>query len=63
MNGLETLQRIRQGAPALPVILCSGMDDRPQSLCTDLALGFLAKPYTLDALVTLVSAAYARQPA
>jgi CheY-like chemotaxis protein len=62
MNGVETLQRIRQLAPSVYVILCSGVDDREPNLRSsgDPALAFLQKPYSLDALMTQLSVAYAR---
>jgi DNA-binding NtrC family response regulator len=62
MNGLETLQRIRQLAPNVYVILCSGVDDRGPALRSggDPALTFLQKPYSLEELMTQIHAAYAR---
>lgn len=62
MNGLETLRRIRQLAPNVYVILCSGVDDRDPALRSggDPALAFLQKPYSLEELMTQIHAAYAR---
>lgn len=65
LSGQETLQQIRQLTPTVPVILCSGADERDAVLHTpaDHPLTFLQKPYALDALMTQIDAAYAYMPA
>ena len=57
LGGPETLAEIRRTAPGMPVLLCSG--DSPQEIMArfpnDRNLGFLYKPYSLDALIEAVS--------
>jgi PAS domain S-box-containing protein len=56
MNGLQTLERIRELHPGVPIILCSGYGDgKGKSLPPD--VGYLSKPYTLDILSQKVAGA------
>lgn len=54
IDGLETLRRVRAVDEQIPVILCSGYSDAafPDSLLKHPATSFLAKPYTLQQLIT-----------
>jgi CheY-like chemotaxis protein len=56
MSGLETFDRIQDSYPQIPVIACSGFfGDGAEEVCA--RLGFadvLPKPYTHDALTTVV---------
>jgi PAS domain S-box-containing protein len=56
MNGLQTMERIRELYPKVPIILCSGYGDgKGKSLPPD--VGYLSKPYTLDVLSQKVAGA------
>lgn len=56
MDGLQTLERIRALNSQVPIILCSGYGDgKGKSLPAD--VGYLSKPYTLDALSQKVAGA------
>ncbi len=56
MDGLQTLERIRALDSQVPIILCSGYGDgKGKSLPAD--VGYLSKPYTLDALSQKVAGA------
>ena len=59
INGRETLRRLRERAPTLPVILSSsiGEADLIQLTRQDRALIHLAKPFTLDTLLAAVQTA------
>ena len=54
-DGTRVWQRIRDLAPALPVILMSGYDET-DALLDDSArpAGFLKKPFTINSFVTMV---------
>jgi DNA-binding NtrC family response regulator len=56
MDGRETLQHIRQLAPATPVILSSGIGEADLARLTgaDPLVMNLAKPFTLETLVAAV---------
>ena len=56
MDGLETLERIREIRPDVPVIVCSGFGDvdvETRFTGTDIA-GFFPKPYTVRQLARKV---------
>ncbi|MEW6660319.1 MAG: PAS domain S-box protein [Thermodesulfobacteriota bacterium] len=56
MNGIQTMERIRNLHPQVPIILCSGYGDgKSKSLPPD--VGYLSKPYTLDVLSQKVAGA------
>ena len=56
MSGLEALEQIRERYPGLPVVACSGFfGDGAAELCQHVGfVDMLAKPYTPEALVTVV---------
>ena len=56
MSGLETLEQIRQRHPGIAVVACSGFfGDGAEELCQHVGFAdMLAKPYTPEALVTVV---------
>ncbi len=56
MSGLEALEQIRQTYPGLSVVACSGFfGDGAAELCQHVGfVDMLAKPYTPEALVTVV---------
>ncbi len=56
MSGLETLEQIRMRYPGISVIACSGFfGDGAAELCQHVGFAdMLAKPYTPEALVTVV---------
>ncbi len=62
MGGVECFQRIRETAPDLRVILSSGysIEGGPADLLRKGAVGFLHKPYSIDALVNAVRAQLSR---
>jgi PAS domain S-box-containing protein len=64
MSGLETLARIRETRPDLPVILSSGYREPDQASlpapCAELAI--LEKPYTLEALRDTLARLVAARP-
>ena len=61
LSGQETLRRLRAVAPALPVILSSGIGeaDLMRLAPNDPAIIHLAKPFTLDTLLAAVQRAQA----
>jgi CheY-like chemotaxis protein len=63
MGGWETLAALRQLAPGLPVILCSGYDEARvmQGHHAELPQAFLPKPYTIVALINAINIALAKQ--
>ena len=52
MNGFQTLQRLREIQPDLPILICSGYADREaaESLVREGAAGFVNKPYHMEKL-------------
>jgi CheY-like chemotaxis protein len=56
ISGLDTMERIAQLQPDLPVIACSGFfGDGAEEVCRRLGFfGMLSKPYTPEALITVV---------
>jgi len=56
MSGLETLRRVRQTHPALPVLLVTAFADIRSAVTAmrDGAVNFLAKPIDLDELIASV---------
>ena len=56
ISGIETLEQIRQRFPSIAVIACSGFfGDGAAELCQHVGFtDMLAKPYTPEALVTVV---------
>lgn len=54
VDGLELLRRVRARLPALPVILTSGHLD-PGVAMVEGATHFLAKPYLIDRIVSLIT--------
>jgi CheY-like chemotaxis protein len=63
MRGWETLAALRQLAPGLPVILCSGYDEARmmEGHHAELPQAFLLKPYTIVALINAINIALAKQ--
>jgi CheY-like chemotaxis protein len=59
INGQETLRRLRERAPTVPVILSSGIGEADLIRLTrqDRAVIHLAKPFTLDTLLAAVQSA------
>jgi CheY-like chemotaxis protein len=59
MNGAETLARLRQRAPVLPVVLMSGFaeDDARRRFAQLGIAAFLQKPFTFVDLITIVQRA------
>ncbi len=56
MGGAEALQAIRALAPATPVIMVSGFQERTPEPSADPHLAFLAKPFEISVLVSTVDA-------
>ncbi len=55
MNGEAVLQEIRKLDPAMPVLLTSGYDEyEVMDRVQEYAVGFIAKPYTVDMLLQTV---------
>jgi CheY-like chemotaxis protein len=56
MSGLDTLDKLLQIVPDLPVIACSGFfGDGAEEVCQKLGFaGMLSKPYTPEALIAIV---------
>jgi two-component system cell cycle sensor histidine kinase/response regulator CckA len=56
LNGIQTLERLRELDPGVRVLLCSGYGDKAgENLPAD--VGFIAKPYTLEFLSQKMAAA------
>jgi CheY-like chemotaxis protein len=60
MNGLDLAQRIRDGAPKLPILLTSGYAAPVEREAAKAGLPLLAKPFTLDALSDALGQVLAR---
>lgn len=58
MDGLEVLHHLRTRRPTLPVLFATGLKDArlEELLKTDLAVGYLAKPFTLPELEARLAA-------
>jgi signal transduction histidine kinase len=64
LSGRETLRRLREIDPGVPVVLVSGFADTAQtSLAEEGAQGFVAKPYREHDLLHAVRAALDKRPA
>ena len=52
MNGFQTLHKLRQIEPDLPILICTGYSDRiaAESLVAEGADGFVNKPYDIETL-------------
>jgi DNA-binding NtrC family response regulator len=63
LSGLETLRRVRQQFPALPVLLVTAYADIRDAVVAmrDGALNYLAKPIDLDELLATVRQATGRR--
>ncbi|MER3484053.1 MAG: hypothetical protein C4332_13770 [Meiothermus sp.] len=51
MSGLEVLEKLRQAAPELPVIMFSGRDEMEEAIGVD---AYLVKPVAFDVLIATV---------
>jgi len=63
MDGWGTLAALRQRAPGLPVILCSGYDEARvmEGHHAEFPQAFLTKPYTIEALINAINMAVAKR--
>jgi len=63
MSGIETLRRVRQHHPTLPVLLVTAFADIRSAVAAmrDGAVNYLAKPFDLDELIASVQLATARR--
>ncbi|HMI30989.1 MAG TPA: response regulator [Candidatus Limnocylindrales bacterium] len=52
MNGFQTLRKLREIEPDLPILICTGYSDRKaaESLVNEGADGFVNKPYNIETL-------------
>ena len=52
MNGFQTLRKLRETEPDLPILICTGYSDRKaaESLVNEGADGFVNKPYNIETL-------------
>ena len=52
MNGFQTLRKLRETEPELPILICTGYSDRKaaESLVNEGADGFVNKPYNIETL-------------
>ena len=52
MDGFQTLRRLHEIEPSLPILICSGYADRAgaESLVREGAAGFVNKPYHMERL-------------
>ncbi len=64
MSGRETLQRLREIAPTVPIVLASGLGESELAATErqDAAVVHLAKPFSLEGLVETVQRALALTP-
>jgi CheY-like chemotaxis protein len=52
MNGFQTLRKLREIEPDMPILICTGYSDRKaaESLVNEGADGFVNKPYNIETL-------------
>jgi CheY-like chemotaxis protein len=57
LNGFQTLRKLREIEPDLPVLICTGYSDRKaaESLVTEGADGFVNKPYDIETLAKQIA--------
>jgi two-component system cell cycle sensor histidine kinase/response regulator CckA len=57
MNGFQTLRKLREIEPDLPILICTGYSDRKaaESLVTEGADGFVNKPYDIETLAKQIA--------
>ncbi len=56
MSGLDLLRKIKQNRPKLPVVVISGyaLDDEGNNLLSEMADGFLNKPFKMSDIESLL---------
>ena len=57
MNGFQTLRKLRETEPDLPILICTGYSDRKaaESLVNEGADGFVNKPYDIETLAKQIA--------
>ena len=57
LNGFQTLRKLREIEPDLPILICTGYSDRKaaESLVTEGADGFVNKPYDIETLAKQIA--------
>jgi len=57
LNGFQTLRKLREIEPDLPILICTGYSDRKaaESLVNEGADGFVNKPYDIETLAKQIA--------